>query len=329
MREEKFTVPLPGLLLFLLLLGGTVAVGARLDLSPPTWGRESAKLSGLLLFPVIFSWVAWRVGGRSKFARVAVFYIVFGMLAIDRLAFMAGSMRNQQTAEDLQNEVKRYQAELKEEFEQQGSLTMNTQRTARLIDAIERSGDQMPDNERGVVDAATRYLRKIQAGEQQYQTSLDKLPVDNIMQPKTLTNLAQLPVYQAGVSNFMQANEELKVMIANSSELFEQELIRAGLSENMRASALAGFQKSARERNVIVVQIREQDARLGTNLLGLLDLYRSEWGKWEWNEQEEGTTFQEAAATEKFQHIMLDIQELAAEQEEAQGKLVQLGTPTP
>ena len=327
MQNQKFTVPKLGLVLFLVITILSLALSMKMRLSAEELGRTAGAIVGLLFWSTVVSWVAWRITRRAELVKNVAFCLVLLTLGAGQVLRPVKALKHQSTVEDLRKAITVHQDDLRHELETEGSLSIDPERTDRLIRSIEKSAENVDGNELATINATTRMLRKMHAYEQAYQKAVENLAADSIISPAGVTNVTQLDRYRQTVTQFMAANEELAQISNGAAELLKEELRSENLPQRTVEAALRGFQQSYLPRRKIIKAIREQDAQLGTNLLAILDLYQSNWGKWRYNPEDELAVFEDAAHEDQYAAAIDSIVLLSDQQQASQQELVDLPLP--
>jgi len=325
-ENHKFTLPIPGLILYFLGCGLAVGLAVKAGIPAESWSYLIGSLVGALIFPTLVAWIVWRVARRSKIAGSIAFYVVLVLVGVGQVAERAKTRTARvsptvvQAAEDMRKE-------LRDDFEANGSITPDPTRGDRMIQKMQSSAQNLNGTEKAMMEATVGFMKKLKTHEQVYQDAFEKLSVEGIMHPAEITNLAQIELHRTAVTNFMSANQELKRGFANSDKYFEAELVKAKLPRSAVDAAMRGYRSGSAQRNHLIAEIRDQDAVLGTNLLALLDLYQTQWGRWHYSEDEHTVAFKEKAPKEEYAKTIDSLVEVGEKQSAAQEKLVNLQAP--
>ena len=202
------------------------------------------------------------------------------------------------------------------------STSLRLERAARAVENPSRTETR---EQQKLMEASARFMRKMEIYERAYYEASANIPMEEIISPIGITDLAQIREYVRRVKHFLKLNEDLRNVIASGPALLRQELEKEELPASTIDSALEAYESAYDPRREIMREIREHDAAIGANLLSLLDLYEVHWGAWDSWAEEEMRFIEGTELGEKYSQAINGIMGASASQQAAQERLVSLG----
>jgi hypothetical protein len=196
----------------------------------------------------------------------------------------------------------------------------NSAALEKTISATRKMAEKRTGAEALSMQASLAYMAKLQATTKLYDQALGVLIAAEILNGATLTSREGLAPRRKAVEDFLAANASLHKFIGDSERLFEEELIAHNLSPDSRAKAMAGFH--SKNRNALVMKVRDTDQRIGSAFLAELDLLEKQWGRWTFDKATDQFQFQEAAAAQRHAALQKEIDEASQEQAALQQQIL-------
>lgn len=327
--NQKFTLPKAVLIIWLVLFGLIIYLGVAVrNLDSRSLGELSGRFVGITLISVLSSWAVWRLSRRSAWVKSSVFLIVFILFTLDLLAGLSDRRREATSAslDHLQDQVRRVHQSQAEQFNQTGTITHDPQATDQIIATMKESASQGTALENKLMGAMADFVQKIKEAEAKHTEASEKLDSPWILEPTTPRSLPEIDALATSVTNFLQANQNFVNVFTNSRAFISEHLKAQGVPPGTLEQTVRGFEAGFKPQVPLVEKIREQDNEFGQALLQLLHLYKSDHGKWKWNEQSELAAFDNPSSNERWLDLITQINEIAEAQQQTQADLIKLRT---
>jgi hypothetical protein len=325
--KKPFTLPKALFVLWAIFFAVMIYLAVSVQhLDAFSLGQLSGQFLARTLFSLAVSWVAWRLARRSDWVKSTVFTIVFLVFALDTLAGLGVRRRYATPAAitAVQEEARRAQRAQIEEFQETGTISRNTQAMNQIITTMRKSASQGTDLERKLMAGMTDFTEKLRDADAMHANSSEAMDAEWILQPKTPKSPAEIQTLASAVTNFLRANENLLTLFTNSSAIITQELKSQGVPTGAIVGAVDGFQSGFKPQAPFIKKLRQQDADYGQALLGILDLYKTEHGKWKWDEESELVAFESETNNQRWLDLIDKINEIATDQQQTQAELIDL-----
>ena len=108
---------------------------------------------------------------------------------------------------------------------------------------------------------------------------------------------------------------------AQSDSNFRKEMAAAGTSPAQTEAALKGFHRNWDAQAPLILCMREADDRLGHAMLGVLNLFDTQWGRWSYDASARLVRFQDRTALGQYNALMTDIKQTGIDQAADQKRL--------
>lgn len=325
--NQKFTLPKAVLIVWLGIFGVIMYLGVAVHkLDSQAAGELTGRFVGISLVSVLSSWAAWRLSRRSAWVKSSVFLIVFILFTLDLLAGLSARRSAAQSAslDQLQDQVRRVHQSQVEQFDQTGTITHDPQATDQLIATMKESASQGTALENKLMGAMADFVQKIKEAEAKHSDASGQLDSTWILQPTTARSLQEIDTLATSVTNFLQANQNFANVFTNSRAFMFAHLKAQGVPPATLEQTVRGFEAGFKVQVPLVEKIRQQDHEFGQALLQLLHLYKTDHGKWKWNEQSELVAFDNQPSNERWVDLITQINEIAEAQQQTQADLIKL-----
>jgi len=263
--------------------------------------------------------------GRQGLLGRSIWGIVASLILLT--LFGAGVLRGVRdvaTVRALTASSKRLQEDTKRDFERGDGVSPEKQelRVARLQAQMESASQLSSGNTALFAQSASAYLQRMQPIMREYSTATKQLQQPSVLDMRGVERREQLGAKKNSVKKFMTANDNLRNFVVNGEKICQEELERAQMPPEARATALKGFQQGFAKTKEVNLQIREDDQRMGVAMLGMLELLDSNWGKWRYNTARAKVVFDDDAVLDKYVTYREELETAAREQVKLQAKLV-------
>jgi hypothetical protein len=193
------------------------------------------------------------------------------------------------------------------------------------LDGVQKALAEAAQNSSGQ-DAALMlgtkaYFQRLQTFKQGYEVSAAKLTTAQVLETSHLDRREQLAEREALVKAFLKANADLREFVNKNDENYARELVNAKVPQQGVDLALAAFHRNSAPQVPLILAVRDSNERIANAMIGVLDLLDAQWGHWEMDSTGLKLTFEDAAATKKFNSYLKDIREASVTQAESQKRL--------
>ena len=169
--------------------------------------------------------------------------------------------------------------------------------------------------------ASQNYLQHLQSRQRAYESATRAMSAAKVLSAANLEERSQLQDRRTLVQNFLSANAGLKTAVQQGETNYRAELTAFDISPQQKQAAVAGFMKSYSAQAPLLITIRDADQRMGQAILGVLDLFDSQWGHWHYDASSRLVRFEEAKAVTQYNAFMADIKHAGVDQAAAQQRL--------
>ena len=298
------TVGLSFLLAFIFLVSLVLALIALTGM--PRYGKEGIlgrALAGLLVSTVLLAF--WGAGFVHGFKT---------------------ALQNRQAANAVTQAATEVHDNLKKELAEKGTIGPDSvrSRSEKMKSALDKASREMTGDVALVAKAGSAYTAKMQSLLTDYTAALRAMKSPPVLEMKGVDQREQLEGKKELVKKFMEANEKLMAFYTKAESVFRDELVRAKVPVPTFEAALKEYRQNEDERNYLAVKIRMTDQRIGTALLGALDILDGSWGDWKYNPENKSLIFKDTTVIAKYNNYVGEMNSAAQEQAQLQGEYVKL-----
>ena len=198
---------------------------------------------------------------------------------------------------------------------------------------MEKTLNQAAANSSGDMGAlfkgAAAWYQELDLHKRAYESASTEFVNAKVLSTRNLVQRDQVTTRKAIVNRFLSANTSFKNYLANSENNFRQQLTASQMSPLQKEAALRGFHRSFGSQTPIIMQIRNDDDRLGRASLGALELLEANWDRWNYDESSGKVIFQDHAAVVQYNAFMREINAARDDQLAAQKRLAAAISKTP
>ncbi|MCX6925166.1 MAG: hypothetical protein NT154_18430 [Verrucomicrobia bacterium] len=188
-----------------------------------------------------------------------------------------------------------------------GNKVQPVQKAAQPSRAQAKSEDSL------VQQAVSSCRQRIQEAATAHAANAKLLQEAKVLDMEQVTQQGQLEAKREVVRKFLASNEAFKSSLVGEEAAFTEELTKLNLSPARIASESKAFQSGIRGKEV-TIRMRDADQRIGTALLGALDLLEELWGQWSYNKEYDKVQFNPPGALKKYNDFMETIDAASREQ---------------
>jgi hypothetical protein len=328
--KKKFTLSAPVLIIWLAFLGLTIYLAVARNLDARAMGELTGGFIGRTLIALLLSWVAWRLSRRSDWVKNAVFLIVFLVFSADHLAGSASRRRQTPPAalQNLQEQVRLAQEAQVKEFNETGTLTVNTQAMNQIISSLKDDTSSRTPDERKLMAGMADFLQKLNDADEKNNRVTEQMDAAWVLQPQTPKSPQEMDALATSITNFLQSNKTYWALLTNSALILTDDLRAKGLPAYQISQAVHGFQSGYKPQLPYIEKIREQDNQYGETLLQIVALLKSEHGKWTWDKDAEAIAFDHQTSAQRWDDLVARINQIAEDQQQTQAELIEVRSKT-
>ncbi|HEX4644347.1 MAG TPA: hypothetical protein VH598_01935, partial [Verrucomicrobiae bacterium] len=276
-----------------LLCGGIVEAlhGSQVSTQTSFWLRMGALgVAGLMvLASLVFGLIALcaipRFGQEGLLLRSIRGMVISGGLIVAVVTGFGYAARNHLVTSRMDETMQKMQADMKKDVASGKEISGDDQ--VKRLGAMKQAMDVAAREGTGATamfaKVMSAFAQKIEVPLKGYADAAKNLHGATVLNMEGVDKLEQLESRKQTVRDFLAANDQLLGFIQNSEKIFKQELDRINLPADQAQQALEGFRKGIAPKNAVSVKIRGEDKRAGKDMLAVLDLLQSNWGKWKYN----------------------------------------------
>ncbi len=199
----------------------------------------------------------------------------------------------------------------------------------KLQSALEKAAAGSSGDTAMVAKAAALFAGELRAVSKEYGDSAQLLQNPWVLDLRGVDKREQLLSRKDTVRNFMASNEKLMVFFQNGEKHFRDDMVKLKVPDAVVETSVKGYRRSADERTVLVVKIRQTDQQIGTALLGMLDILDANWGGWKFSAEKHTVVFTDPALLAKYNGYFAGMQSARGDQKQLQARLMDVPIQQP
>ncbi|PWU12828.1 MAG: hypothetical protein C5B50_20725 [Verrucomicrobia bacterium] len=271
----------------------------------------------------ILAFLLAKPGQRGAvFARAGCGMALLGLLAAiavpNFVRARTVALQNKQALKELQAAVTNFNAQTAASLTNGEAHSLDTR---NLQQSLAQAAERTTGETTSLLKGSQLYMKELQQHRDTYDQALKELTVAKVLTVRTLEQRAQLSDRKALVQKFLDANDGLQKFVESSQSHYRKGLIAAGVSAPHAEAATKGFSRQWSAQHPFMVTIREADDRMGRAMLGVLNLFDTQWGQWSFDADANVVRFQNDSALEQYKSFMAEIKQAGADQAAAQQRL--------
>ncbi|MEM9295746.1 MAG: hypothetical protein AAGA57_08090 [Planctomycetota bacterium] len=255
-------------------------------------GRAGGGVIGALLYPWLFSFLAFHITRRSRVASLgglllgALLFLGSLSLAISASHKLEGQAdrgsKVDQAARDIRMDVARH-AEAVAAAREGDAVPSDVVALDRRIEIFESALSNARGEGRRVGRVAVESLRGVRAALVRYESALQAVVDAGGLEPAGLLDFAELERREDLYRQFREANQGLRAAQLGLADAFESRLRAAGVSKSSLDAAVLGMRGS--QQLEFTSEMRDLDAALVDASLAMFQVMRDEHGYWRVDDQ--------------------------------------------
>jgi hypothetical protein len=291
------------------------------SLNAHEFGRAVGVSLGALLFPVLFAWILWRVGGRTTITRDIAFFAMLALVVGANLVANPVRRRLAQTRVVLaQRNIERLQREAVAQGKAPDAEPVRAEQ--RKIDEARKDIARNSDpKERAVLEADEAVNAGLREAKAAYDAAVRDLHAAGFFQLTRFEAKEAIGPEREQVRAFAAANKALQEKIALGTFEFSRELRARHLAEPAVQEAIARYRANTTAQLGPVGRIRETDAEFAAVMLEFLDFAETNFGAWTVSEDKSRVLFKDTTTLERYNGIMQRLKQVRLDQATAQQQL--------
>ncbi|HZQ46218.1 MAG TPA: hypothetical protein VFC07_04340 [Verrucomicrobiae bacterium] len=236
------------------------------------------------------------------------------------------AMQNRKAVAAITQASQEVREETKKDFNRDQKITVESAQPKldKMKNALDGAAKDGSPETALLANASKAYLEKLQGLMNDYAATAKMLQSPPVLDMNGVDRQEQLQGKRKIVENFLAANEKFMAFVTKGDKAYRDELVRFKVPAATVEATLKGYRSTASERNFMLIKIRETDQRIGTAMLGMLDVLDANWGGWKYNKEKRNPLFSDASALEKYNDYFKEIKSAAAEQKQLQTQLVNM-----
>ncbi|MEM6855904.1 MAG: hypothetical protein AAF593_15970 [Planctomycetota bacterium] len=298
------------------------------EASPVESGEAFGSLTGAVvvtfLIACLFSWIAYMMSRRGRFATSATFIIILGFFALGQLGSLAERGSNRESMRDF-GQIAERQREANIELLQRSlrgeDISEASDQLKHYVGELDRISGDLRGDEAAMMRAAATVLRTLEGPNQDYHEVFNAFDAAGGVDAATLRDRESCQSRLVLIDEFERANEALATAIDQLEPKMRAELKREGITGAAARQFMTGWSRSS---NVSTLRdIRATDRQLAQAFRGMVQHLHDHMYQWTIDEQGE-LVFRDDAAAEAYDVFWNEMNDTADEQERLQQKLIRL-----
>jgi hypothetical protein len=278
-----------------------------------------------MVFSIIALCNVTRSDGGGLLRRGLIGFLFNGIfVAFFGFGFVSGFSNNvkaRQAHRDLLRATQTLRENSRKSFSDENGLTnMNSADVKRVREELEKAGSTLKGQDALLAKTWAAYLRQVEAASQKWQAMYNELAAAKILDFSELNGKQQLRSRQDLVRRYKASSEAMRELVVNSSDFFRSELTRLGSTPANTEQALQTLETQSANQRRLLLQIRDLDARMVQDMLGVLSLLETNWGTW--SSSSGPVVFEHPSTLQQYNTLLADLRTAGQEQLAAQRKLV-------
>ena len=271
----------------------------------------------------ILAIVLAKAGQRSSVvARAGCGLLLMGLLAAIAVPNFVRArtlaLQNKQALSELHTAAADFRAQTVASLTNAEGGTVNAR---HLQWSLKRAAERSSGETAALLRGSQAFVTRLQSCQHAYEQAAGELIAAKVLAASTLQQRARIKDRKALVQNFLDANDAFKSLLLQSESNYRKDLAALEVSPAQTEAAMAGFRKSFGVQRPLLVNIREADDRMGRAMLGVLDLFDSQWGQWRYDNSTSVVRFQDRTALGQYMALMAEIKQARTDQAAAQKSL--------
>lgn len=251
--------------------------------------------------------------------------LLLAFVVIGFIGGLSNRLKSHQATRELKATVQQIQENAKNSYNSETGITnLDVKSVDRLRSQFDSAAQTMSGDDALIAKVMSAYVKRMESAAQDYQQAAADLRNAKVLSLQTLTDKNQIQYRRLVVQAFVTANDKLEGVISNGVTDIQADLTRLQVSPENAGAAIEGFRSRADVQTPILLKIRGCDDRMGQAMLGVLDLLQNNWGKWKYDSAANTVNFDDPAAENSYEQMVVAIKRAGEEQVEYQGQLVSL-----
>lgn len=246
---------------------------------------------------------------------------IFGVMGVAGFFAAARARERAQNYQKLEQAARDLREENREAVGKSNSLEGAEERLSKFKKVLDQGAQAMSGDDALAMQATSSCLEQMQQKLKPFQAVSKELMSVHVLQPSDVQVATDFEPQKELLRKFLDANEDLRSVTTNLVPLYRAELKKRHLSTDKVELAVSNFKKGMQSPEILG-GVRDCDARIGDNMLKVVDLLQSNWGKWKYDPAKGKIIFTDNAALETFNGYIQEIQTAGKEEVALQRQLL-------
>lgn len=286
-----------------------VATAVFSHADPARLGQAFGLLLAMIGVPALFGWIVWRLSGKKQGSGSWTFNIVLTLLVFGQVGQFANHARQSQVLRDLEQEKTVFKATAgnTDASDQDHSNTINAAKhyQAAVKDGLHTLTETSAGQEKRFFAALEELVAEGQAVSQQWQSALDTVQAPRILDLSLMTNSVELDYQQQTITRYIEQTQRFLAFNQNALTSLKQRVGDTASYSAKTRSVMTGAIDSSQARLAITIPLIQAYLSYGQDMLALVDLLRTQQGKWRY--EHEQARFENQEAIDRFNEIFAAI----------------------
>ena len=214
-------------------------------------------------------------------------------------------------------------SDFKKSFDPETGITnVDFSKVSQLKDGLKNASQNLSGDDAIFARVMSGYLERMQGALTNYQNSVAQLRQAQVLTQFDPDDKGQFVERRKLVQQFLDANSNLKQVIIHSADGIRADLNKAQVSDSKIERFMAGYNSNAAPINLLTVQIRECDDRMGKSMLEALQTLETQWGRWKFDTATEKIQFNDPDTRESYNSSINAMKAAGEDQLKLQQQLV-------
>lgn len=187
--------------------------------------------------------------------------------------------------------------------------------SGQLQRSLSQAAEKSSGETAALLRSTERYLQRMQSLQHAYGLAAKELKEAKVLAAETLQQRDQIQQRTMVVEKFLDANQACKDFIQHCEVNYSNQLAAGGISAAQLQAALNGFRKESAPQVPLVMSVREDDERIGQAMIGVLKLFDTQWGQWNYDATARLVRFQDRTALNQYKALLAEIRQAGTDQE--------------
>ncbi len=264
-------------------------------------GELVGQLTALLLIPMLFGWIAWRISRRSQRAGSITFNVVLALSVLGQLAEHGRSIQERQTLREIENDKEIFKKTLAESEDPEAFDSAYKEYT----DSFQTGLNELATSSSGDQQAFYRIMGEIaqetQASSIAWQSAFNAIQSERILDFSRLNTKEEFKFQIDTLRTYIEATETHRRYLKTMLDRLKERLSVLGTNNQYARGAINGASEKYTAQKPILEPLFESHIQYGGKMIQLIQLLEQKQSEWTYQEGE--LLFDSDESLEQYNHI--------------------------